>query len=48
MGTVSLTKKCINQFQLLSGLSLNHDKSNMFLCGVDHVSKTRVLEVLGL
>jgi hypothetical protein len=33
--------------RLLSGLSPNHDKSSMFLCGVEHISNTRLLEVLG-
>lgn len=45
MGTVSLIKKCIDQFWLLEGLSPNHDKSSMFLCGVKHVFKTLLLEV---
>jgi hypothetical protein len=45
VGTVSLIKKCIDQFRLLSSLSSNHDKSSMFLCGVKHVFKTPLLEV---
>jgi hypothetical protein len=47
LSTVSLIKHSLDQFQFLSGFSPNYDKSNMFPYGVEHNTKTQLLDVLG-
>jgi hypothetical protein len=47
VGTVSLFKKCIDQFRFFSSFSSNDEKSSIFFSGVDHVSKTRLFKVFG-
>jgi len=41
-----LVKNYFNQIRILSGLTFNHDKSIMFLCGVDFNVKGKLMNVL--
>jgi len=44
---VSVIKSCLDQFQMLSGLIPNQDKSCMFICGIESGNKESLLDVFG-
>jgi hypothetical protein len=44
---ISLVRNSFDQFRVASGLSLNLDKSSMFLCGVEPDTKLQLIGALG-
>jgi hypothetical protein len=46
VASISLVRNCLDQFWVTSGLSLNLDKSSMFLCDVEPNTKLQLLSSL--